>query len=762
MEQNKKVVILGGGTGTSCIVRGLKYFPIDLTCIITVSDNGSSTGRLRKEFDTPAVGDIRKVLSNLSTLPAEVRDVMEYRLKTNSELNGHAIGNLVLTALINETGNLKKSIEYLSKILDVKAKVLPLSEDNLTLMGKTIDDEIIEGEEEITKAGKKYKEFFYKEEPHILPEVFSAIKEADLIILSTGSLYTSVMPHIISKDISTAIRNSKGKVMYICNVMTQPGETDGFGVSDHVKALEQYLGKNEIDVVVASNTKISKEMVEKYAYEEQKDPVRIDYENIIKHNYELIEDDLVTTQDGTIKHNSLKVSSVIFSYLMREKDFDHTEQVEDILKKYNQTLVLNYYNKASNETKEKIGEQLKHINLDSLNNLYRISQKNVSAEIDKNMLYNLPYTDKKLLSAEEKESIDALGIDVIKSNKYAVVTMAGGQGTRLGHNGPKGTFLLNVKPKPKYLFEILADSLKKNNKKYGITLNWYIMTSSDNNDQTIEFFEKHDYFGYPKNYIKFFKQGNMPLLNEEGKLVIDESGSIKFASNGNGAVFKAMKKNGILEDMKQKEIEWVFIGAVDNALLNMVDETLLGLTIKEKNVIGSKSIVKAYPEEKVGVFCRKNNKLKIIEYSEMPKDIIDLRDENGELLFGESHIMCNLFNMKALDKIAEQELPYHSAHKKINYIGEDGNIIKATKPNAYKFEQFIFDGFKYFNEITILRGRREEDFAPIKNKDGVDSPATAIAMWKSQTGGRGSCLKKANIENIKKVVYKIYLLMRII
>lgn len=317
MQKNKKVVILGGGTGTSCIVRGLKYFPIDLTCVITVSDNGASTGRLRKEFSTPAVGDIRKVLSNLSTLPTEVRDVMEYRLKGKSELSGHALGNLVLTSLISETGSLKTSIEYLSKIMDVKAKVLPLSEDYLTLMGKTEDGEIIEGEEEITLAGKKYKEFFYKEEPNITPEIFEAIKEADLVILSTGSLYTSVMPHIICKDVCQAIRESNAKLMYICNVMTQPGETDGFCVSDHVKVLEQYIGKDEVDVVLASNTKLSEEMIEKYANEEQKEPVKVDYENIEKQKYEVIEDDFVTMEDGTIKHNSLKVSSVIFSYLMR-------------------------------------------------------------------------------------------------------------------------------------------------------------------------------------------------------------------------------------------------------------------------------------------------------------------------------------------------------------------------------------------------------------------------------------------------------------
>ena len=317
MQKNKKVVLLGGGTGTSFVVKGLKYFPIDLTCVITVSDDGSSTGRLRKEFATPAVGDIRKVLSNLSTLPDEIRDVMEYRLKAHSDLNGHALGNLVLTSLIKETGSLQKSIKYLSKILDVKQTVLPLSEDYLTLMAETLDGEVIEGEEEITKAHRKYKEFFYKEEPHVLPEVFDAIKDADLIILSTGSLYTSVMPHIICKDVAKAIRESNAKVMYICNVMTQPGETDGFGVSDHVNALEHYLGKDEIDVVIASNTRISYEMLKKYETEEQKDQVMIDYDNIRKGKYELIEDDLITTADGTIKHNSLKLSSVIFSYLMR-------------------------------------------------------------------------------------------------------------------------------------------------------------------------------------------------------------------------------------------------------------------------------------------------------------------------------------------------------------------------------------------------------------------------------------------------------------
>lgn len=313
----KKIVALGGGTGMSSLLRGLKDFPADITAVITVSDNGSSTGKLRREFSIPAIGDIRKVLTNLSSLPDEVKEIMEYRFHTYSDLNGHPIGNLILTALLNKTGNLKKSIEYLSTLLDVKQKVLPLSEDSLTLMGETTDGTIIEGEANVTEAGKKIKRVFYKQEPNVLPEVIDAIKEADLVIISMGSLYTSIMPHLICKEVVQAIRHTKGKVMYLCNAMTQPGETDTFTVSDHLEALEKYLGKHTIDVVVASNTKINPDVLHKYQTTEEKDPVVIDYEQIDDMGIELIEGDLLTTEDGTIRHDSMKLSSLIFAYLFK-------------------------------------------------------------------------------------------------------------------------------------------------------------------------------------------------------------------------------------------------------------------------------------------------------------------------------------------------------------------------------------------------------------------------------------------------------------
>lgn len=315
---HKKVVVLGGGTGMSYLLKGLKEFPLDITAVITVSDNGRSTGKLRKEFNTPAVGDIRKVITNLSGIDEPIKKMMEYRFNTSSDLNGHAVGNLILTSMLEITGSLKDSINCLSKLLDVKHKVLPISEDsNLILMGVEEDGTIVEGEEQITKAHRKFERICYKEEPKVLPEVVDAIKDADLIIFSMGSLFTSILPNIICKQVKEAINDSKAPLMYLCNAVTQPGETDNFTVSDHVKMLNSYLDRN-IDVVIASNTKISKEMAKKYETEEQKEPVEIDYENIEKVGVELIEGDLLTIDDNTLKHDSLKLSSLIFSYLMRD------------------------------------------------------------------------------------------------------------------------------------------------------------------------------------------------------------------------------------------------------------------------------------------------------------------------------------------------------------------------------------------------------------------------------------------------------------
>ena len=220
---NKKVVVLGGGTGMSVLLQGLKKFPLDITAIVSVSDDGSSTGKLREEFNTPAVGDIRRVLISLSETEPLVEKLFNYRFKTCSDLDGHTVGNLILTAAKEITGNLSDGIEALSKVFNLKGKVVPLTEDNVVLMAKMEDGSIVEGEHHITESPKKIKEVFYKEEPIVTPESIEAIKNSDAIIISMGSVYTSIIPNLITKEIINAIDNSSAKIMYVCNMVTQPG-----------------------------------------------------------------------------------------------------------------------------------------------------------------------------------------------------------------------------------------------------------------------------------------------------------------------------------------------------------------------------------------------------------------------------------------------------------------------------------------------------------------------------------------------------------
>lgn len=402
-------------------------------------------------------------------------------------------------------------------------------------------------------------------------------------------------------------------------------------------------------------------------------------------------------------------------------------QAEELLKENNQTNILNTLNQIDESKKEKLIKQILNLNFEQLKRLYQETKE--KPEILDKKLENIKYVDKYKLSEDKKSLYTKIGEDIIRNNKYAVVTMAGGQGTRLGHKGPKGTFKIDVRPEPKFLFQILAENLEAANKKYNVTLPWYIMTSTENNKETVEFFEEHNYFGYPKDHIKFFIQGNLPLLFTNGQLVLDKDYSIKEAADGNGCIYKAMREDKILEDMENRNVEWAFIGSVDNVLLNMVDPILIGLTIEEKHEVASKSIAKKDPSERVGVFCKANGVPSVIEYSELPKEMAELRDEDGELLYGEAHIMCNLFSIKALEKISKIDLPYHVANKKTNYMNEKGEFVEVTEPNAYKFEAFIFDAFNFFDDMSILRGRREEDFAPVKNKEGNDSPDTAKELY---------------------------------
>ena len=406
---------------------------------------------------------------------------------------------------------------------------------------------------------------------------------------------------------------------------------------------------------------------------------------------------------------------------------DKVQDTIDILKTYNQEHIIKLLEKLDENKKQALVEQISKIDFHQLKELYDNTKKEI--EIKENRIEPLPYLDKKKLSEEQKEKFQRLGEAVLEKGEYAVVTMAGGQGTRLGHSGPKGTFKLDVYGKGKYLFEILTENLKEANQKYGKIIPWYIMTSKENNDETIEFMEKHNYFGYDKSSVRFFAQSELPLVDVNGKLLVGKDMRIKEASDGNGGTYSSLRASGCLAEMKEKGIKWVFIGGVDNALLKMADTILLGMAIDKKVQIASKSIVKANPHERVGVFAKMNGHPKVIEYSEMPEKMAEEVDNDGELKYGEAHIMCNLYTIEAIEKISKETLIYHSAFKKNTYIDEKGKEVIPQEPNSYKFESFIFDAFELFDDIAILRGQREDDFAPVKNREGVDSPKTAKELY---------------------------------
>ena len=311
----KKVTIFGGGTGMSTLLKGLKEFPLDITSVVSVCDDGKSTGKLRKEFNIPAMGDIRKVMVSLSETEPLMEKLLNYRFSSNSELNEHTVGNLLLTAGTQITGNLSDGIKSISKVLNLKGKVIPFSEDNIVLSAIMEDGSIVNGEHFITNSPLKVKKVYYEKEPEICDEVFNSIDESDLIILSMGSLYTSIIPNLLSKKIIEKLDKTSAKIMYVCNMVTQPGETDDFKVSDHLKILNSYLGAHKIDIVVANTGSIDKEIAEKYSTLEQKDPVLFDEENI---DCDTILNNYVKINDGVIRHNVEKLSLDIYSYLINE------------------------------------------------------------------------------------------------------------------------------------------------------------------------------------------------------------------------------------------------------------------------------------------------------------------------------------------------------------------------------------------------------------------------------------------------------------
>ncbi|MFC7785857.1 YvcK family protein [Rossellomorea sp. GCM10028870] len=315
MTHTPKVVVIGGGTGLPVLLRGLKRHPIDISAIVTVADDGGSSGRLRDSLDIPPPGDIRNVLAALSEVEPLVEQMFQHRFETTNELSGHALGNLIIAALASITGDFVHAIQEMSRVLNVKGKVLPSANQSVILKAEMEDGTIVTGESAIPKAGKKIKRVFLKPDSiKPLGETLRAIKEADLIVMGPGSLYTSILPNLLVPGIGEAVCRAKAKKMYICNIMTQAGETLDYSASDHVKALYDHLETPSIDYILVNKKQVPKEVQARYN-EEQASPVHFDMEKLRSMGLEVIAEEILSYDNHLVRHNTEKVADIIYSYL---------------------------------------------------------------------------------------------------------------------------------------------------------------------------------------------------------------------------------------------------------------------------------------------------------------------------------------------------------------------------------------------------------------------------------------------------------------
>jgi uncharacterized cofD-like protein len=315
----KKLIVFGGGTGLSCLLSGIKQFPVDVTTVITVSDNGSSTGVLKRELDIPAVGDVGKVLISMANVDEDFVRLLSYRFSKDGSLYNHPVRNIMLAALIDIKGSLSEATNTMSRLLNIKGTVLPLTEEKVELIGKNGKKEYY-GQVAVSQNAKNIRKLDYDHSIHISEKVIETIRDADLIVFSPGSLYTSILPHLLSKDVRAALKAARAPILYVCNIVTQPGETDGYSVGDHVQVLNRYLDGRQIDVVLANNAMPSAETADHYLRTEGKEPVRIDRSRLEELGVELMEDSLLNMENGVIRHNAMKTAFQIFAFLMRNHD----------------------------------------------------------------------------------------------------------------------------------------------------------------------------------------------------------------------------------------------------------------------------------------------------------------------------------------------------------------------------------------------------------------------------------------------------------
>ena len=400
------------------------------------------------------------------------------------------------------------------------------------------------------------------------------------------------------------------------------------------------------------------------------------------------------------------------------------EEAKKKLEQYGQTHVLKYYDELSDSEKAELLQQIEDTDFAVLENCKNLGHSAGRGKFEPLAAMQVSEIEKR------KDEFTKIGVETIKAGKVAAVLLAGGMGTRLGSDNPKGMYDIGL-TKPVYIFQRIIENLLDTVKQAdGSYIHLFIMTSEKNNDATVNFLKEHKFFGYPEDKITFFKQDMAPASDYDGKVYMEGKNRISTSPNGNAGWYSSMLKAGLRDVILKEGIEWIGIFAVDNVLQRIADPCFVGATVNAGVACGAKVVRKNAPDEKVGVMCLEDGMPSIVEYYELSQEMMDAKDENGEPAYNYGVILNYLFNEKALFDIAQKTLPLHVVEKKIPYIDENANLIKPETPNGCKFEQLVLDMIHMLDSCLPYEVIREHEFAPIKNKTGIDSVESARELCK--------------------------------
>lgn len=393
------------------------------------------------------------------------------------------------------------------------------------------------------------------------------------------------------------------------------------------------------------------------------------------------------------------------------------------LEKYGQLHVLKYYDELNQEEQKTLLKQIEDTDFDVLKLCKNKEALNPRGRITPISVMQLPEIE------EKREAFTKVGLEAIKAGKVGAVLLAGGMGTRLGSDAPKGVYNIGL-TKDVFIFQRLIENLLEVVHQAGAWIPLYIMTSDKNHETTTAFFEEKKYFGYDPEYVTFFTQDMAPASDYDGKVYMESKYKMSTSPNGNGGWFLSMMKWGVVDKIKAAGVEWLNVFAVDNVLQRIADPCFVGATIATDSAVGAKVVKKNAPDERVGAMCLEDGKPSIVEYYEMTEELMNAKDEKGEPAYNFGVILNYLFREKDLEEIAEKRLPLHIVEKKIPYLNENGEQIKPEEPNGYKFEQLVLDMIHELDSCLPYEVVRNREFAPIKNKTGIDSVESAQALCK--------------------------------